>query len=70
MTEYWKELIGIAGGLLVIWRLIDMGKKVVTKGELKEHCDHQMELIQANIKVAVLEGMNEWLRRNGNALKK
>ena len=67
--EYWKELATLAGGVIVMWRLISMGRSVVTKGELKDHCATQMKLIQSQIKVAVLEAMNEWLKQNGRRLK-
>ena len=67
--EYWKEIIGIVGGLLVIGRLIQMGKTVVTKNELKAHCETQQQIIEGHIRIAVLKAMNEWLKENGKKLR-
>jgi hypothetical protein len=69
VTEYWKEFLALAGGIAVLIRLIQFGRKFVTREELSTHCEQQMKLVNANTRVAVLEAMNEWLKHNGGKLK-
>lgn len=65
--EYWKEFIGVIGGAIVMWRFLSM---FLTKKSHEKMCDDKQALVQANIKVAVLGAMNEWLKENGHQLKR
>ena len=67
--EYWEIIAAIAGGLVVLGGIIQVMRTYITKKELHEHCSQQMKIVSGNIKIAVLEAMNEWLQQNGKRLK-
>ena len=68
--EYWKEITGIIGGLIVIGKLIQMSRIVVTKTELKDIFIERDKQIALLIENAVLKGLTRWQQQNGIRIEK
>lgn len=70
IKNYWAELVALGGGIIVIGKIIMMGRSFVTKKELHEHCARQMENIELKIENAVIratmEGMKRYYKENGH----
>ena len=69
MIEHWKEFTAIVGGLVVVWRFLSMNRRFVTKEDLEKKCNERLTLVRAEMRAAVLEAMNQWLRENGHKLR-
>ena len=70
IMDYWKETIAGLAGVIVMWRLVSMHRTFLTKDSHEKMCKDKMDLVQSQIKVAVLEAMNSWLKQNGHHLRK
>jgi len=71
IKHYWAELVAVCGGIIVIGKIVMMGRNFVTRKELHEHCAAQMQNIELKIENAVIratmEGIKRYYRENGKS---